>query len=352
MSTDIGLTDNMVSITSGKGANDVNPALCEHYAGPFSRLDRVHFDLLYWVLFGGNILLLSFVSFWYSRTSERTKDLRSDDSKFRYLHLRCLYVSASCASVSVVMVVIEVYALLALQFCDGEDLMSLYWATWTMLQFGSVIAIFGIILHMALVLQGHDRPPWALALGTPVLVVAGLGNLVNSMLHRKGTKVMERTRSRSRANSKAGSLSMSQTPTIRDESVEALPRRASPQPQAATPLLQQAAFVGTAPDGGIIIQFSQSSPDLECRGRLLSRDNEGRVMVSFSRDKVMFADEQPQPQQQPPKAALVHQQMASEPSSSSSSPRRSNTRAAPNLPLMSDLNLGAPAAPPSSVAKP
>lgn len=144
-------------------------------------------------------------------TSERTKDLRSDDSKFRYLHLRCLYVSASCASVSVVMVVIEVYALLALQFCDGEDLMSLYWATWTMLQFGSVIAIFGIILHMALVLQGHDRPPWALALGTPVLVVAGLGNLVNSMLHRKGTKVMERTRSRSRANSKAGSLSMSQT---------------------------------------------------------------------------------------------------------------------------------------------
>lgn len=75
-------------------------------------------------------------------------------------------------------------------------------------------------------------------------------------------------------------------------------------------------------------------------------------MVSFSRDKVMFADEQPQPQQQPPKAALVQQQIASEPSSSSSSPRRSNTRAAPNLPLMSDLNLGAPAAPPSSVAKP
>ncbi|TLD27011.1 hypothetical protein PspLS_04479 [Pyricularia sp. CBS 133598] len=346
MSTDISLADNMVGITSGKGANDVNSALCEHYAGPFARLDRVHFDLLYWVLFGGNILLLSFVSFWYSRTSERTKDLRSDDSKFRYLHLRCLYVSASCASVSVVMVVIEVYALLALQFCDGEDLMSLYWATWTMLQFGSVIAIFGIILHMALVLQGHDRPPWALALGTPVLVVAGLGNLVNSMLHRKGTKVIERTRSRSRANSKAGSLSMSQTPTIRDESVEALPRRPSPPPQNA-PLLQQAAFVGTAPDGGIIIQFSQSSPDLECRGRLLSRDNEGRVMVSFSRDKVMFADEQP-----PQKAPLVHQ---SEPSSSSSSPRRSNLRGAsnlPDMPLMSDLNIGAPAPSPSSVAKP
>jgi hypothetical protein len=44
--------------------------------------------------------------------------------------------------------VIEVYCLLALQFCDGEDLMSLYWATWTMLQLGAEIAILGVILAL------------------------------------------------------------------------------------------------------------------------------------------------------------------------------------------------------------
>lgn len=49
-----------------------------------------------------------------------------------------------CAS----MLVIEVYALMALQFCDGEDLMSLYYSTWMMLQMGSEIAILGVILAM------------------------------------------------------------------------------------------------------------------------------------------------------------------------------------------------------------
>lgn len=47
-----------------------------------------------------------------------------------------------------VAVVIEVFALLALQFCDGEDLMSLYWSTWTMLQLGAEIAILGVVLAL------------------------------------------------------------------------------------------------------------------------------------------------------------------------------------------------------------
>lgn len=46
------------------------------------------------------------------------------------------------------LLVFEVFALLALQFCDGEDLMSLYWSTWTMLQLGSEIAILGINLSL------------------------------------------------------------------------------------------------------------------------------------------------------------------------------------------------------------
>jgi hypothetical protein len=48
--------------------------------------------------------------------------------------------------VAAVALVMEVFCLLALQFCDGEDLMSLYWSTWTMLQLGSEIAVLGIVL--------------------------------------------------------------------------------------------------------------------------------------------------------------------------------------------------------------
>jgi hypothetical protein len=62
------------------------------------------------------------------------------------------------AALSVVAIVMEVYALMALQFCDGEDLMSLYWSTWTMMQVGSLIAIFGILLSVTNSLRGNQNP--------------------------------------------------------------------------------------------------------------------------------------------------------------------------------------------------
>ena len=101
----------------------------------------------------------------------------------------------------------EVYTLLALEFCDGEDLMSLYWSTWTMLQVGSLIAVVGIILALCLTIRDKKHPlvdtpaslpnfihglgwnltyydrPWALALGTPVLVIAGSFHFLHGYLH-------------------------------------------------------------------------------------------------------------------------------------------------------------------------
>lgn len=59
---------------------------------------------------------------------------------------------------STVVVVMEAYALLALQFCDGEDLISLYWSTWTMIQVGSLIAMMGIILALAHTLRNRKHP--------------------------------------------------------------------------------------------------------------------------------------------------------------------------------------------------
>lgn len=71
-----------------------------------------------------------------------------DNLKYKRKLKMALAYSTALFSLSSVMVVIEVFCLLALQFCDGEDLMSLYWATWTMLQMGAEIAILGIVLAL------------------------------------------------------------------------------------------------------------------------------------------------------------------------------------------------------------
>ena len=63
-----------------------------------------------------------------------------------------------CVVLSAVIVIMEAYALMALQFCDGEHLMSLYWSTWTMIQVGSLIAMVGIILAMLHSLKNSKHP--------------------------------------------------------------------------------------------------------------------------------------------------------------------------------------------------
>lgn len=63
-----------------------------------------------------------------------------------------------CVFTSTTIVIMEAYAIMALQFCDGEDLISLYWSTWTMIQVGSLIAMVGIILALANTLRGRRHP--------------------------------------------------------------------------------------------------------------------------------------------------------------------------------------------------
>lgn len=115
-----------------------------------------------------------------------------DDSVRRGKKLRLyIYLCLGCVVVSTVIVVMEVYALLALQFCDGEDLMSLYWSTWMMIQVGSLIAMVGIILAMCHSLKESKHPPWALALGTPVLVIAGVMHLFHNTTKSRVKKMKE-----------------------------------------------------------------------------------------------------------------------------------------------------------------
>jgi len=68
-----------------------------------------------------------------------------------------------------------VFALFNIEYCYGEDLTQLYWGFWSVLQVGSNIAIFGVMLQLWIVLGNVDSPSWAVALGTPVLVFAALG---------------------------------------------------------------------------------------------------------------------------------------------------------------------------------
>ncbi|KAL2158495.1 hypothetical protein VTH06DRAFT_4262 [Thermothelomyces fergusii] len=199
----------------------------------------------------------------------------------------------------------EVYALMALQFCDGEDLMSLYWSTWTMLQVGSLIAILGILLAIFNGLRGNKNPPWALALGTPVLVVAGIGHAVHGAVHKRVKRARSRSRSRRRAmsmsanssvarlelgggdGSGAAGLPMSRELTLRADDNDERKEAATP-PGAGIP----AHFLGFTASGAPILRFDEDPGRLlePERAVVLSRADDGQVMVAFRKAMALAGD--------------------------------------------------------------
>lgn len=95
----------------------------------------------------------------FSHRGQESLQKHEHDSRRRSRSLkRYIFFCLGCVCVSTTIVVMEAYALLALQFCDGEDLMSLYWSTWTMIQIGSLIAMVGIILALLHSLQNSQHP--------------------------------------------------------------------------------------------------------------------------------------------------------------------------------------------------
>jgi hypothetical protein len=99
-------------------------------------------------------------------------------------------ISLVCFILAIVTVVMEAFAAFSIQFCDGEDLMMLYWGFWTLIQVGSLIAIFGIMLNQWYSLREKEHPPWSVALGTPVLVIAALGHAWQSCVKTAWRKWM------------------------------------------------------------------------------------------------------------------------------------------------------------------
>ena len=92
------------------------------------------------------------------RSIDAVADLTPGSIEHQRKMQRCMLVCGIYAVISVVAVVMEVFALMALQFCDGEDLMSLYWSTWTVMQIGSLIAIFGVLLAVYHTIRGRKHP--------------------------------------------------------------------------------------------------------------------------------------------------------------------------------------------------
>ncbi|KAM7223480.1 hypothetical protein V8F06_000954 [Rhypophila decipiens] len=296
------------------GFSPVDEARCEHYAAFASHLGRKEFDYIYWGLFIFVILMLFLSSWQYSGDFDAVQNFEIGSREYRKKMKKCLAICSVYSAVSVVAIVMEVYALMALQFCDGEDLMSLYWSTWTVLQVGALIAIFGILLSVFNGLRGNKNPPWALALGTPVLVVAGIGHAVHGAMRKRVQKVrtsrsMSRSRDRrsrgrgmsvgssnagmlqvhhhqscstSRGRSMSEGMSLSREATIRVDDSE---REDSGE--------YKAKLVGYTPEGSPIIQFYEEPPTFRIsaeRGSVLGRSENGQVIVAFRKNMTILTE--------------------------------------------------------------
>jgi ABC-type maltose transport system permease subunit len=160
-----------------------DPELCQKYAQFASHMVRWQFKIIYWTLFMSNLVVLFLASWTFTRyicpprghrticrtlantrsflhsRGQKAIEQFSDEKRKRSKSLRLyIFLCLGCVAVSTTIVIMEAYSLLALQFCDGEDLMSLYWSTWTMIQVGSLIAMVGIILALAHALNDRKHP--------------------------------------------------------------------------------------------------------------------------------------------------------------------------------------------------
>ncbi|PNP48523.1 hypothetical protein TGAMA5MH_00417 [Trichoderma gamsii] len=267
--------------------------LCKKYAQFASDLDRWHFRIIYWFMFVLNLIIL-FVASWTYTKGQEAIELYSHDPRKRSRKLvKYMLMCLACVLVSTGVVIMEAFALLALQFCDGENLISLYWSTWTMTQVGSLIAMMGIILAMAHSWRNRRHPPWALALGTPVLVIAGLLHLIHDCVKKRINQFMEGP---TRRNSV---LSVSEVNTIQGNVEDDF--------ENSTSVLGE--FIGFTVDGGPIVRFSGPVPlNLNPDGggaELLGYYDGTRPVIAYQKGSIQFvpapskgkAREQNEPQQ-------------------------------------------------------
>ncbi|KAH6892931.1 hypothetical protein B0T10DRAFT_400105 [Thelonectria olida] len=263
---------------------ETDPELCERYAQFASHMVRWQFKIIYWTMFISNLFVLFLASWTYTRGQIALERYSTGSTKRTKRLRQSIFLCLACVLVSTAIVIMEAYAIMALQFCDGEDLISLYWSTWTMVQVGSLIAMVGIILALLHSLRNRRHPPWALALGTPVLVIAGLLHLFHDCTKKRIKKQMNKNID---LEENADGPPMSQANTIQvadDESDDDFP----------------AEVVGFTIDGGPIIRFTDAVPDpLPEHAELLGHCESSRPIVVCNRDYIRFMTRSPTPPARP-----------------------------------------------------
>ncbi|KAL6876285.1 hypothetical protein HDV57DRAFT_158061 [Trichoderma longibrachiatum] len=247
--------------------------LCRKYAKFAADLDRWHFKIIYWFMFVLNLVILFIASWTYTRSQDMNEQFRHEPRRRTRMLVRYMLMCLACVVVSAAVVVMEGFSLLALQFCDGENLISLYWSTWTMIQVGSLIAMMGIILAMAHSLRNRRHPPWALALGTPVLVIAGLLHLIHDCTKKRVKKMATGSIMKSNAPS------MSEVNTIQGNLEDELDNT----------ILGE--FIGFTVEGGPIVRFNDSMPlnlNPDYGFELLGYCDGTRPVVAYQKGAVQF----------------------------------------------------------------
>ncbi|CZS95019.1 uncharacterized protein RAG0_04824 [Rhynchosporium agropyri] len=171
--------------------SEINAAQCKHYARFLRNLTLSEANGIFWILFAFVLLMMCISSLQHHKSialTERDKSLppRLVNStrhklKNRRARVRMLSIASLCLILSATAAVVECFALFNIEFCDGEDLMQLYWGFWSVLQVGSIIAILGVMVQFWIVLGDVETPSWAVALGTPVLVFAALGFVLRAI---------------------------------------------------------------------------------------------------------------------------------------------------------------------------
>ncbi|KAL2203186.1 hypothetical protein CC79DRAFT_1373332 [Sarocladium strictum] len=246
-----------------------NEELCQKYAQFAAHLDRWHFKIIYWSLFITNLIVLFIASWTYTRGLDVLEKYGQECKKRAKLLRVNIALCFGCVVTSTVIVVMEAFCLMALQFCDGEDLISLLWSTWTMIQVGSLIAMVGIILALVNSLQDKRHPPWALALGTPVLVIAGALHFAHACVSKR-VKTMRHS-----SEEKEGGPPMSQVNTI----------QADPEEDEEV----KGEIVGFTVEGGPIVRFAQPfTQPLPDHAELLGSCEDDRPLIAYRKDSLRF----------------------------------------------------------------
>jgi hypothetical protein len=158
-------------------------------------------------------------------------------------------ITSICAILATVATIIEALACLTLQYCDGEDLMQFYWSFWAVLQIGSVIALIGLAVYHIYSLNDKDHPPWMIALGTPVLVIAGLGHIIVLGVLLALRSCTGRPATQPQACSRRTSYVRPQTPRAYAEVCR------SASTMARRPNAYGASIMGFSSDGDVLIHF-------------------------------------------------------------------------------------------------